>query len=218
MMLSVNGRSEDSRVPNANTAKLPPHAVVDATQRRILEVALRLFAVHGFHATSMRDLAKVLEIPASALYVSFPSKDHLLAELVRVGHEVHLATLRAALLDGGSDPIDQLRAVVRANALMHVTYPHLAVVVNDEMHALPVELSGPGLALRRQGVAMLMDILERGIAMKRFAARHPAVTAGAIGAMSLRLPYWYRPSDELTPDELAASQVELAVRMVEVAR
>jgi AcrR family transcriptional regulator len=174
--------------------------------------------MHGFHGTSMRDLAKALEIAPSALYAWFPSKDHLLAELVRVGHEAHLAVFRAAVLDGGSDPVDQLRAVAHANAIMHATYPHLAVVVNDEMHALPADLAGPGLALRRQGIAMLMDILERGIAMKRFRAPRPIVTAGAIGAMALRIPYWFGPATGITIDELAAAQAQLALDMVGVAR
>jgi AcrR family transcriptional regulator len=165
----------------------------------------------------MRDLAKALEIQPSALYASFPSKDHLLAELVRVGHEIHLASLRAGLLAGGSDPMDQLRAVVRANARMHISYPHLAVIVNDELHALPPDLAEPGLALRRQGIALLTDIVERGIALGRFHASHPAVTIAAIGAMSLRLPYWFQANDRLTADDVVDAQAELAVRMVEAA-
>jgi AcrR family transcriptional regulator len=210
----MNDRSGVERIRDARRAKLPT-AGIDASSKRILEVALRLFAMHGFHATSMRDLAKVLEIQASALYATFPSKDHLLAELVRVGHEYHLASLRAALLGAGGDPVAQLRAVVRANAIVHASYPHLAVVVNDELHALPAELAAPGLALRAQGVALVTEIVARGVAMKRFAVADPKVAIAAIGAMSLRIPYWYKPT-ELAPDALADAQAELAARMLGV--
>lgn len=212
----MNDRSE--RLAGARAAKLPPHAAIEPASRRILEIALRMFAMDGFHATSMRDLAKALEIAPSALYASFPSKDALLAELVRVGHEAHLAMFRTAVLEGGADPVDQLRAIVHANAVMHATYPHIAVIVNDEMHALPADLAGPGLALRRQGIAMLMEVLERGIAKRRFAVRQPMVTAGAIGAMALRIPYWFGPGAGIAIEELAATQVELALAMVGVAR
>src|SRR6187402_2395848 len=129
MLTVVNDRSH--RLPDARRAKLPA-LELDATARRILEVTLRMFAMHGYHGTSMRDLAKVLEIQPSALYASFPSKGHLLAELVRIGHEFHLASLRTALLETTGDPVEQLRAVVRANAIVHATYPHLTLVVNDE--------------------------------------------------------------------------------------
>jgi AcrR family transcriptional regulator len=210
MLPAVNDRSE--RIPDARRAKLPA-LELDATARRILEVTLRMFAMHGFHGTSMRDLAKVLEIQPSALYASFPSKGHLLAEIVRIGHEFHLASLRAALLASSGDPVEQLRAVVRANATVHATYPHLAVVVNDELHALPSELAAAGLSLRRQSVALLTDIVERGIAMKRFALPEPTVAIAAIGAMSLRVPYWYR-AGAMSVEALADAQAELALRIV----
>lgn len=197
---------------DARRAKLPTVAV-DATAGRILEAALRMFAMHGYHATSMRDLAKALEIQPSALYASFPSKGHLLAELVRIGHEFHLRSLRTALLGAGVDPVDQLRAVVHANATFHATYPHLALVVNDELHALPADLGAAGLSLRRQSVALLADIVERGIALKRFSVPEPTVAMAAIGAMSLRIPYWYREG-ALTAEALADAQVEIALRIV----
>jgi AcrR family transcriptional regulator len=199
-------------MPGARRAKLPD-VPLEPTARRILEASLRMFASHGFHGTSMRDLAKVLEIQASALYASFPSKDHLLAELVRIGHEQHLGSLRSALLAAGAKPADQLRALVRANALFHATYPHLAVVVNDELHALAPALAAPGLALRQQSVALLTEVIERGIELERFRVAHPSIAVAAIGAMSLRIPYWYQPGS-LPADVLADEQAELAVRMV----
>ena len=208
----MNDRSESDRIRDARRARLPT-VTLEPAARRILEAALRMFAEAGFHATSMRDLAKALEIQPSALYASFPSKDHLLAELVRIGHEFHLASLRSALLASGADASDQLRAVVRANALVHATYPHLCVVVNDELHALPRELAAAGLGLRRQAIALLTDIVERGIAIGRFRAARSTVATAAIGAMSLRIPYWYE-ADKLTAEALADEQAEIALRIV----
>ena len=119
-------------------------ALGHATRRRILEGALLLFAREGFHASSMRELARVVELQPSAVYVHFPSKEHLLAELVRAGHEVHQQALRAALLEAGADPLDQLRALAAAHVRSHASYPHLAVVVNTELEALSPELAAPG--------------------------------------------------------------------------
>lgn len=209
----MNDRSE-SKIPDAQRARLPELAI-EATARRILEVALRMFAMRGFHATSMRELARGLEIQPSALYATFPSKHHLLAEIVRQGHEFHLQALRAASLGAGGDPAAQLAALVRANVEVHVGYPHLAIVINDELHALPSEHAAAGFALRRQGVALLSEIVERGIALGTFKTSHPTTTIAAIGAMTLRLPYWYRGVPAL--EALATAQVELALRMLGVA-
>jgi len=196
------------------TSLLPPSAGPDGTRRRILEVALQQFASRGFHGTSIRDLATALELQPSALYAHFPSKEHLLAELVRLGHEIHHETLRTLLLESGADPVDQLRAVVRAHARVHTTYPQLAVVVNDEMYALSPKLIAPGIALRNDSAALLLQVIERGAAMGRFKPLNIGATVAAIGAMGLRIPHWYEAGGELSAEALAETYAELALRMV----
>lgn len=195
-------------------AVLPPTAGVDGTRRRILEVALQLFASRGFHGSSIRDLARVLELQPSALYAHFASKEHVLAELVRIGHEFHFAKVRGALLEATDDPVDQIRAFVKAHARMHATFPHLGVVVNEELFALPSELAAPTIALRSQEVDLLLELIQRGVARGRFSAPHAMTVAAAIGAMGLRIPFWYEPTPELDIERLADVQADLALRML----
>lgn len=202
----------------AAIAILPPSSVPDGTRRRILEVALRFFASEGFHGTSVRDMAKVLELQPSALYSHFPSKEHVLSELVRVGYEVHASTLQAALRDAGDDPIDQVCALARAHTLLHATYPHLAVVVNEEIFALTAELAAPALAIRAQSMALVLQILERGVAMGRFSIPDRAATASALSAIGVRIPYWYEPSDALPLEALVDIHVEFTLRMLRAER
>lgn len=197
-------------------ATLPPSVVEDGTRRRILEVALQLFASLGFHGSSIRDLAKALELTPSALYAHFPSKEYILAELARVGHEHHHERFCAALEGAGEDPAEQMRALVRAHARLHATYPQLAVVVNDEMHALAPELAAPALALRERSTALLLQVIERGVAAGRFSPPHATATAAAIGAMGLRIPHWYEAFGALSIDALADVHAELALRMLGV--
>jgi AcrR family transcriptional regulator len=207
-------RSSHRSRPGAAKAALPPSAVPDGTRRRILEVGLQLFASAGFHGTSIRDLAKALELQPSALYAHFPSKEHILAELARVGHEVVHERLCAALAGAGTEPSDQVRALVRAHALLHATYPQLAIVVNDEMHALTPDLAAPALELRERSSALLLQVIERGVATGRFSPPHAVVTTAAIGAMGLRIPYWYDGASALDMSALADIHAELALRML----
>ncbi|RKG92921.1 TetR/AcrR family transcriptional regulator [Corallococcus terminator] len=200
----------------ARKAVLPTSAVPDGTRRRILEAALQLFASRGFHGASIRDLATALELRPSALYAHFSSKEHVLAELVLMGHEAHHEGLRAALLGAGSEPIEQLRALVRAHTLLHANHPQLAVVVNEEIHSLPPELAAPALALREQSAALLHAVIERGRAQGVFSVPHAGVTAAAISTLGLRLPYWYEPTPALDVDMLADLHVELSLRMLGV--
>ena len=52
------------------------------TRKRILDVAARLFAAHGFAGTSIRDIAEELGVTKAALYYHFASKDEVLQELL----------------------------------------------------------------------------------------------------------------------------------------
>jgi AcrR family transcriptional regulator len=192
---------------------LPP-ALAGGARGRLLQTALRLFASKGFHGTSIRDLATALEMQPSAVYAHFPSKDHLLAELVRGGNAFHHDELRAALLEAGSSPKEQIRGIVRANARLHATYPLLAIIVNEEARFLPEELFGAATVLREQSIALIRQVLERGIARKEFAPPHLMTALAAIAALGSRIPYWYGSDTGLDVEALADAQAELALRML----
>jgi AcrR family transcriptional regulator len=198
----------------AEGASLPVGRQESAARTRILKVGLRLFSRKGFHGTSLRDIAAELELQPSALYAHFPSKEHVLAELLRLGHQAHQDALRAAMLEAGADPVEQIRRLVRTHARFHALYPMLAVVVNEEAHVLSAELGAESRVLREQSGLLLSEVVERGIAQGKFRPPHAAATLAAIGAIGLRIPYWYERSPGFDPDALAEVQVELALRML----
>jgi len=219
----MNNRSSTGAPAGYPQARFPPQkvqlpqGVVPAgPRRRILETALQLFASQGFHGVSVRDLASQLQLQPSALYAHFPSKEHVLAELTLVGHQAQHQALRAAILNAGAEPVAQIQALVRQNARLHATHPQLAIVANEELYVLPPELAAPTLELRKQSAALLLEVIERGVALGRFCCQNSHVTAAAISAMGLRIPYWYQPGGELTIDALENLHAELSLRMLGV--
>ena len=201
---------------HAEAVQLPELAKT-GTYRRILEVALALFAQRGFHGTSVRDIASAVGLQIAALYVHFPSKSHVLAELCRIGHEEHQRALQKALLEVGADPADQLTALVRAHVRMHAQYAMLATVANCELHALPEDLAGSTMMLRRQSESLLIDVAERGVAHGRFQTPDVLITIAAIGAMGMRVAQWYRPELGKSVDDIANVHAVLALRMFGIA-
>jgi AcrR family transcriptional regulator len=63
----------------------PPAAA--STRERILDVAIDLFTVQGFDATSMREIAERLGISKPAIYYHFASKEDILMALHMRLHE-----------------------------------------------------------------------------------------------------------------------------------
>ena len=192
---------------------LPPRPAAGGTRGRILLAGLSLFAEHGFHGTSIRDIAGAA-VQSASLYAHFPSKEAILAELVLAGHEEHHARLVTALLQSGTDPRDRLAALVRAHVQAHTDYPMLAVVANNEMHALSPAAAAPAAAVRRRSGALLADVLAMGHQQGVFDVVHLEATAAAIGGMGIRVASWYpAPEAGLNPSQLADVYASLALRM-----
>lgn len=180
----------------------------------MLAAALKLFARQGFHGASTRDLTSALEVQPSALYAHFASKEEVLAELIEIGYEAHHHALREAVVGSGATPRDQMAALVRANAKFHATFPLLAVVVHEEVHALTEERLKVANVFRAQSVGLLTQVVEHGVTTGAFKPPHVQTTVAAIGAMALRIPYWFQPGADFKIDELAEAHVELALRML----
>jgi AcrR family transcriptional regulator len=93
----------------------PPKDVALDTRTRILEVALDLFARQGFAGTSIRQIARALDLRESALYGHFDSKraiyDCLLAEAGPSAVPTVLARLEPDLL--AASPAVVIRELVR---------------------------------------------------------------------------------------------------------
>ncbi|MER3403756.1 MAG: hypothetical protein C4345_07260 [Chloroflexota bacterium] len=53
-------------------------------RQRIIQAALRLFAEHGYEATSLRDIAEAVEMSPASLYHYFPSKESIMEALLEL--------------------------------------------------------------------------------------------------------------------------------------
>ncbi|MEV0810436.1 TetR/AcrR family transcriptional regulator [Micromonospora sp. NPDC050200] len=105
------------------------HPQTEPTRDRIVLAASQLFAEHGYHGTSMRDIAAAAGIRPASLYNHFPGKEDI---LLAVGHRYFAAmwpALRAAGEHPG-DPLDRLLALITAATEVGQShrYEHQALV------------------------------------------------------------------------------------------
>ena len=69
-------------------------------QCRIIDAAAQLFCRHGFSTVTMQDIGHAVGLSKAGLYHHCPSKDRLLADIVRLAGELLLRQLEAARFAG----------------------------------------------------------------------------------------------------------------------
>ncbi len=194
--------------------ELPTGVTPPGSRGRILRASLGLFAEYGFHGTSLRDVAKRADVHSATLLSHYPSKEDLLAELVSLGHVGHFNALQHALAGAGPTATEQLTALMRANVYSHTDFPLLAVVANNELHALSPLKAAPALTLREQGRQLLYGVLRHGVQTGEFQAVDEILAGTAMASMGLRVASWFGPDQAYTREQVAETFCEFALRMV----
>ncbi|WP_019544052.1 TetR/AcrR family transcriptional regulator [Streptomyces sulphureus] len=196
--------------PGADTsfASVTPDAA-----RRLLLGAVEAFAERGFHATTTRDIASRAGMSPAALYIHYRTKEELLHQISRVGHERSVEVLRDALAVEG-DCADRLAAAVASFVRWHAENHTTARVVQYELAALGEEHYAEILQLRRHSEEMLRNLLEEGARTGEFTVTDLRGTTRAVMSLCVDVARWYGPSTRRAPEEIGALHAELVLRMV----
>ena len=86
-------------------------AHIEARRQQIFEAAQACFSRQGFHQTSIQEICKEAGLSAGAIYVYFPSKDHIIAATCLDCQQGILALIDAAKSQGGP-PLETLDFIV----------------------------------------------------------------------------------------------------------
>ncbi|MGF6593850.1 TetR/AcrR family transcriptional regulator [Pseudomonas sp. 2835] len=116
--------------------------------------ALELFAEKGFGQVSMRELAAHLGLTAGSLYHHFPSKQHLLFDLIEELFEELLATLHPPRRETTA-----LAAVIRAHWALHAERPLQFRLAERDLCCLNEDQQEQIAALRGQYERQLLQLI-----------------------------------------------------------
>ena len=183
------------------------------TEAAIREAAVQLIARHGYEAVSMRRLAEEVGVQAGALYRYFPTKQDLLASMMREHMRHLLASWRAAKPKGGA-PREALAAFARFHVRYHLDRRDEVFINYMELRSLDPEARAQIAALRSEYEQELREILTRGMARGAFCVPDVPVTAMAIIAMLTGITTWWQPGGRLGRDEIEDIYTALALQAV----
>jgi AcrR family transcriptional regulator len=185
---------------------------VGSRRQEIDDVASGLFHANGYAATSVRDIARALDIQGASLYAHVASKEDLLWSIVDATAISFEDAIDAALTDTAADPVDRLAAFVDAHVDVLTADPRRASVFVTEWRHLSPDRRAAIAARRDAYERRLHDLIADGIAVGAFAGTDPALAATFLLSACNGIAAWYRPDGRLSADRIADHYVDLALR------
>ena len=154
----------------------------EARPDEVLEAALDVFAVNGFAATRMDDIAKAAGLSKAAIYLYFPSKDDVFKALVEQRIGVLQAHFDTAAKDQKRDPVAGLRLVARmwATSFHDLRVAALPRIILAEALRFPdlAEFYHRTVIERTQGA--LVELIQAGMDAGLFRPVEPLLAARAL--------------------------------------
>jgi AcrR family transcriptional regulator len=181
--------------------------------KRLLTSAVRCFAANGYHATTTRDIAAGVGLSPAALYVHFPSKELVLFEIMRAGHERALACISDPAIEAAGDAPRRLAAVVSRYTAWHARHHVAARVCQFELPGLTPGHYSEIVQVRHLTNEVFRATIEQGVAAGAFVAGDVNRLVRGMLSLSIDLVRWYRLDGPDSPEELGDFYAELALRM-----
>jgi AcrR family transcriptional regulator len=193
----ANGAAPDIRSPRA--------ALIRAA-------ALRHFALHGYDAASMRQIAADAGITIATLYFHCSTKEKLLFDVLEAQMQALSEGLDAVLAGAADSWSARLASAIRFHIQYVTRDEEGANISTSELRGLTGEFRTRHLATRDGYERKFRELLKRGIADGEFAPLDvPVITAGILG-IGLTVSRWYRPDGRLTPDDIADEYIRFVLK------
>ncbi len=179
----------------------------------ILAAALDAFREHGYHGTSVRDIARRVGVTVPALYYHYANKEALLLALLDRITQDFLQRALAADAEAGDDPRRRLAYVVESIVIGRTRQLGLAAL-ESEIRYLTAENRARQTATRDQVEQVLREIVAAGVSNGDFDVVDEAEVVRAILGLCHSVLAWFRPDGELGPEEVAERYGRIALQMV----
>jgi AcrR family transcriptional regulator len=178
---------------------------------------LAAFREHGYHGTTVRDVAARVGVTVPALYYHHGSKQGMLVALFDVAMDDLLLRLQLATAETGDDPEARFRNIIEAIAL-HMTYRIDLASLDSELRYLDPASRAHYAALRDEVQSLLAAAINDGVRRGVFRVAYATDTARALLGMLQAIANWYHIDGPITPQQLAQRYVEIALNTVGAGR
>lgn len=178
------------------------------SKQQILEAAAQIFSTKGYHATSMQDIANVVELKKASLYHHIDSKQDVLLEILDQALDMVIEQVNQAT-NGEYPTPEKLRRAMRTYLSTLAENRELAAVLLLEYRSLDSPQYTQHIIRRDRFESLWRDLVQEGLDDGLFDCPDPAQAARALlGLMNWTIT-WYSPQGSLSPTQIADQYADL---------
>jgi len=182
----------------------------DSRREKILDISAKLFSKHGYNGTVLRDIASALDMKAGSLYYHFDSKEQLVLEVLTIGVENIIDTVKKEVesLPESSSSKDIISAAVQGHLSALLEKGDYTSTSIRNLGQLPESVQADILVIRDRYEDMwrslLLDAQQKG--ELKSSVNLKILRLSLLGMLNRTLA-WYKKGD-LSIGEIAQFQVD----------
>jgi len=177
-------------------------------QDEIIESAVKLFAVRGYRAVTIDEIASNLGYTKSVVYYYFRSKGEILSRIYDKSYDIYFEKIDQVLA-AGLEPGEAMRRVVYNHAMNVMERPEWSTVYWREERELDDKQRKQIAGLKQQYDRKVQSIYAAGVEQGVFKPIPAGVAGRAIIGMCNSLQVWFDPKGPFPATELAEHYVSL---------
>jgi AcrR family transcriptional regulator len=182
--------------------------------RRLLLAALETFSEYGYFATTTREIAQRAGMSPAAVYVHYPSKAEMLAQICTRGHEEVLSDIERALEAPGT-PSERVGRFVTVFSSFHARRHTLGRVIQYELRGLENHRFREVADRRRRFEELILGELRAGVEAGEFQVDDIEATGIAILSLGIDVARWYGSvADRMSAEDVGELHRNLVLRMI----
>ena len=173
------------------------------SRESVIQAAGKLFALRGYHGTSMQDLGNELGLFKSSIYSHVSSKEDLLLEVVRRAERLFNQSAQRAMENNVGEAA-RLQALITGHLQVILDHRDEASTFLNEARALDARYREAVIAARDGYEGIFREVLRAGINSGDFNPQiDPVMATIFILSILNAVGRWYRPDGKLGREDLA---------------
>ncbi|TAM73982.1 MAG: TetR/AcrR family transcriptional regulator [Chloroflexota bacterium] len=179
----------------------------DSRREQIDAAASALFRERGYAGTSVREIARALDLQGASLYSHVASKEDVLWSIIARTADRFAVLQARAEAPGGA--LSRLRALIVGHVMIVASEREHAAVFLHEWRFLGERRRSEMLARRDAYEATVRDLIAQGVADGSFRPVDPRLTAAGLLSALNGIAAWYRADGPAGPTAIAAAYADL---------